>query len=245
MAGAFVPPPPPGFTLEGSANITMSDGQPGVGKNEATTREQQANSAVGNRSLLRDLARAHGLNQSLNPSRFQARVMMAKQEMPSGWTDRDVAQYQILNGLQRAMAKPINQLNNPSGKPLSAQEFNTIPEQKNAMSYTPGPDISREANSYFIDRAGRQALDQIAFNQFSSRWRANHGSSYAKDARGRTAQQAWTDYQRTPAYKQTVLTPYTKLLANGGRAKPAAKPIAGGTLAHGEDGVLVWNPKGN
>lgn len=199
-------------------NLTVSEGSAGVGKNEATTREQQANSAVGNRSLLRDLARAYGLNQSLNPSRFQARVMMAKQEMPPSWTDSDVAQYQMFNGLQRAMAKPINQLNNPSGKPLSAQEFNTIPEQKNAMSYTPGPDISREANNYFIDRAGRQGLDATAFNAFNARWRSKYNTTYGKDKQGRTAQQAWADYQRTPAYKATVMTPYTKLLKNGGRA---------------------------
>ena len=247
MAGAFIPPPPPGFTLEGNANVTMSDGQSGVGRNESQTRENQFNSITTGRGLLRDLARAQFLNQSIPTGRFEARKFLVKQEMPQGWTDRDVARYQEMDGLQMALAKPVIQLSAPPGSVLSSQEVNTPKELENALKYIPGPRFERDANSQFIDRAGRIALDKIAFNSFTSRWRARHSSTYGKDAQGRTAEQAWADYQRTPAYKKTVLTPYTKLLANGGRAPTAkpAKPVAGGTLAHGEDGVLVWNPKGN
>lgn len=213
---------------------------------EAKTRETQYTATPQLRQTLRDLATAQGFNMKIPTGRFAATVNNGVQQFPSSWQGSDVATYQSMLGLRQALTKPIASLSNPGGAGPSAREMDAVKEQELAQSMIPGPEKERAANEYLINRAGRAALDKIAFNSFSSRWRANHGGSvYAKDKSGRSAEQAFADYQRTPQYRATVLTPYTKLLANGGRAKPAAKPIAGGTLAHGEDGVLVWNPKGN
>jgi len=100
-------------------------------------------------------------------------------------------------------------------------------------------------------------LDHVAFNAFSDRWRANHGSVYGKAKNGQTMQQAWQAYQNSPVYKQTVQTPYTQLLRNGGFAKPPAKALGGpvritgdadyaklrsGAQFVGPDGVLRTKP---
>lgn len=228
-------------------NLTVSEGKSGVGTNEARTREAQFASTPQLRNTLRDLAMAQGYNTRIPTGRFAARVNQGVQEFPTSWQGGDaIPNYQAFLGLRQAMTKPIVALSSPAGTGPSSKEMDAVKEQELAQSMIPGPEKERGANEALINRAGRAALDKVAFNAFSDRWRSKYDSVYGKDPQGRTAQQAWLAYQRSPAYKKTVMTPYTKLLANGGRAtKPQTKTVAGGNLNPGEDGVLVWKPKGN
>lgn len=193
---------------------------------EAKTRENQFSQTPQIRQTLRDLATSQGFNTKIPTGRFAATVNNGVQQFPTSWQPSDVATYQSMLGLRQALTKPIASLSNPGGAGPSAREMDAVKEQELAQSMIPGPEKERGANEYLINRAGRAALDKIAFNSFSSRWRANHGGSvYATDKAGRSAEQAFADYQRSPAYKKTVLTPYTKLLANGGRA-PKEQAVA-------------------
>ncbi len=212
-----------------NGDVTVSDGQKGIGSNESRTRESQFVTQPQLRAYARQLAEAQAFNQALPTGRWRMRVNSAQEELPSGWQNGDVANYQSMLGLQQALTKPIISLNNPPGTVTGSKEMDAVKEQEMAQSLIPGPGKERAANEYLINRAGNLILDKTAFNAFSNRWRTKFGSVYGKDARGRDANQAWADYQRSPAYKRTVMTPFTKLLANGGyaprpKAAPAPKP---------------------
>lgn len=238
-------------------NLTVSEGKPGVGTNEAKTREAQFTANQQTREVLRSLAAAQGYNMRLPTGRFNAAKNDFWQYSPSrtqdkntpeAWKPTQISDYQGFLGLQQELTKPLKSLINPPGTVTGGREMDAVAEQVMAQSMIPGPGKEFRANVDMINRSGRRALDRIAFNAFTSRWRSKHDSVYGKDAKGRTAEQAFADYQRSPEYKKTVLTPYTTLLKNGGRApvaKPQAKTVAGGDLHQGEDGVFVWNPKGN
>jgi len=232
-------------------------GSSDMGHNEAQTREGQFMATPQLWQIGRDLATATALNKAIPGGRYNYHVQSAEQQLPTGmqsaapsvqpipqgWKNTDVANFQEFQGLQQSMLKPLIALTSPNNKGVSAQEMNTPQELIMQKLVTPGPEKERPANQFLINRNGKAVLDRIAFNAFSDRWRANHGTVYGKDKSGRTMQKAWADYMNTPAYKQTVLTPYTQLLANGGTPPRAgAKQVAGGNLHQGADGVYVWHP---
>lgn len=231
-------------TSQGNINKTSSDGTPGVGHSESQTRESQFTSTPQLYKMARDLATAHLLNQRIPTGRWEAAQQMLQSKLPPGWKPSNIADFQKLGGVQQTLTKPIISLNSPAGTTISSKEFDTPAEQVMAKASIPGPDKERDANTFFINRTGRDVLDRNAFNAFSARWRANHNSVYAKAKNGQTMEQAWEAYTASPAYKQTVLTPYTQLLANGGSATPPRSPkkVAGGNLQQGADGVYVWHP---
>ena len=195
-------------------SLTISDGQAGVGSQEAKTREAQFASTPQLRNLLRDLARAQTFNQRLPTGRWKARVNEMGQEFPPEWQNnpRAIADYQSFLGLRQGMAKPVISLTAPAGSTTSSKEMDTPKELELALTSVPGPDKERGANEFLINRTGVAALDKVAFNSFMDRWRADCGTVYAKDQQGRTAQSAWQEYQSSPKYRDTVTTPYTELL---------------------------------
>lgn len=207
--------------------VTLSEGKKGIGTNEAKTREAQFASTPQLRTLGRDLAAAQGFNLRIPTGRFAARVSEVGQQFPTSWQPQNIADYQSFMGLRQALAKPVIALTAPAGTTTSSKEMDTPRELELALTSVPGPDKERGANEYLINRTGRAVLDKIAFNAFTDRWRAKYGSVYDKDKSGRTAQQAFADYQTSPAYKRTVLTPFTKLIGNGGRP-PRARPKPSG-----------------
>lgn len=207
-------------------NVTLSDGQAGVGSNEAKTREAQFASTPQLRGLLRDLGRAQMFNQRLPTGRWKARMSEIGQEFPTDWQSNPqaIADYQAFMGLRQGMAKPVIALTAPAGTTTSSKEMDTPKELELALTSVPGPDKERGANEFLINRTGVAALDKLAFNSFMDRWRANFGSVYGKDKSGRTAQQAWQQYQATPQYRQTVATPLTQLIEqNRPRARSAPR----------------------
>ena len=213
--------------IPGGGGLTLSEGKSGIGKNEAQTREAQFTSTPQLRTIGRDLAKAQEFNRRIPTGRFNAKINEMGQTFPQSWQPSNVADYQSFLGLRQGMAKPLISLTAPAGSTTSSKEMDTPKELELALTSIPGPEKERQANEYLINRAGRAVLDKIAFNAFTDRWRANHGSVYDKDKRGRTAQQAFAEYQTSPTYKKTVLTPYTSLLSGGGRApKPKAAPKA-------------------
>lgn len=212
-------------------SLTISDGQAGVGSQEAKTREAQFASTPQLRNLLRDLARAQTFNQRLPTGRWKARVNEMVQEFPPEWQNNPqaIADYQSFLGLRQGMAKPVISLTAPAGSTTSSKEMDTPKELELALTSVPGPDKERGANEFLINRTGAAALDKVAFNAFMDRWRADRGSVYAKDKQGRTAQSAWQEYQRAPQYKKTVTTPYTEILrSNMPRAKKQPKKLPKG-----------------
>lgn len=195
---------------KGMGNLTFSDGQEGVGTNEAKTREAQFIAGPQRRALVRDLAKAAWLNNRIPSGRFNARVQGAQQEFPPSWQKTGAVQnFQTMLGLQQAMTKPIVTLTSVAP---SSKEFDAVREAEMAQTMIPGPTKERGTNIDFINRAGRAALDQEAYSRASDIWRARFKSVHNKSKTGMTFQQFWSDYMRSPAYKKTVLTPFTKLI---------------------------------
>lgn len=190
-------------------NLNISDGQQGVGSQEAKTREAQFIAGPQRRALARDLAQAAFLNNRIPTGRFAARVNAGVQEFPPGWQNGNISDYQTMLGLRQAMTRPIVTMTSVAP---SSKEMDAVKEQELAQSMIPGPEKEQGANINLINRAGRAVLDQEAFNAFASRWRANHQSVYDKAKNGQTMQQAWADYVKSPQYRRTVLTPFTKLI---------------------------------
>ena len=217
-------------------NLVVSEGKPNIGTNEAKTREAQFQASPQLREVLRSLADAQSYNMRLPTGRFYAAKNDFWQYRPGdpgdktkqgAWNPNQISDYQGFLGLQQELTKPLKALINPPGASMSTREMDAVAEQVMAQSMIPGPNKEFRANVDLINRSGRRALNNLAFNAFMSRWRANHGGSvYSKAKNGDTAEQAWAKYQRSPAYQQTVMTPYTTLLANGGRAPKATKPKA-------------------
>lgn len=203
--------------IPGGLNVTSSDGQAGVGTKEAATREAQYIAAPQRRALARDLAQAAWINRRLPTGRFSANVNSGVAEAPSSWQNGQIANFQTMQGLQQAMTKPIITM---SSAAPSSKEMDAVKEQEMAASMIPGPSKEYGANVNLINRAGRTVLDQEAYSRASDNWRSMFGSVHHKSKTGKTFQQFWTDYTRSPAYKQTVMTPYTQLMRNGGRASP-------------------------
>ena len=193
-------------------DVTMSDGQAGVGTNESKTREAQFTSTPQLRTLGRDLARAQYFNKRIPTGRFAATVNEGVQRFPPSWQSGNIADYQSFMGLRQSLAKPVIGLTAPAGTTTSSKEMDTPKELELALTSVPGPDKEKGANEYLINRTGKAVLDKIAFNSFSDRWRAKYGTVYGKDASGRTMAKAFSDYQTSPTYKKTVMTPFTKLI---------------------------------
>jgi hypothetical protein len=207
-------------TSQGSINknVNVSEGpNGGVGPREAATREGMYTSTPQLRSMGRDLATAQMFNQRIPTGRFAARVSEAAQQFPSSWQPDNIADYQSFMGLRQSLTKPVISLTAPSGQATSSKEMDTPKELELAQTMIPGPEKEKGANEYLINRTGRALLDRLAFNAFTQRWQSKYGSAYGKSKAGQTAAQAWAAYQQTPAYKKTVLTPYTQLLQGGGR----------------------------
>lgn len=205
-----------------SGSLVMSDGQSGVGSNEAKTREAQFGSTPQLRGLLRDLGRAQVYNQRIPTGRWSARMNEVGQEFPPGWKSENVADYQSFMGLRQGMAKPVIAVTAPAGATTSSKEMDTPKELELALMSVPGPDKERGANEFLINRTGTAALDKLAFNSFMDKWRGSFGSVYQKDRRGRTASEAWQEYQKTPDYRRTVMTPLTRQIE---RHKAPRKPL--------------------
>lgn len=200
-------------------NVTVSEGSKGMGTNEAKTREAQFSSQPQLRQVGRDLATAMYFNDRIPTGRFAARVSEAGQQFPTGWQPQHIADYQSFMGLRQGMAKPLISLMAPAGTTTSSKEMDTPKELELALNSIPGPDKEKGANTFLIDRAGRAALDKMAFNAFTDRWRSRFGSVYAKDKSGRTATSAFDDYKKTPDYQRTVLTPFSQQVQQRVRAK--------------------------
>jgi hypothetical protein len=193
-------------------DVTVSEGQSGVGSNESKTREAQFSSTPQLRTLARDLARAQYFNQRIPTGRWAAAQANITGKLPPNWVPENMADYQSFMGLRQGMAKPVIALTAPAGTTTSSKEMDTPKELELALTSVPGPDKEHGANQYLIDRTGRAVLDKMAFNAFSDRWRAKYGTVYGKDAGGRTMQKAFSDYQASPAYRKTVMTPFTRLI---------------------------------
>ena len=207
-------------------NLNVSEGpNGGVGPREAATREGMYTSTPQLRSMGRDLATAQYFNQRIPTGRFAARVSGVEQQFPSSWQPNNIADYQSFMGLRQSLTKPVISLTAPTGQATSSKEMDTPKELELAQTMIPGPEKEQGANEYLINRTGRALLDRLAFNAVTQRWQAKYGSAYGKSKSGQTAAQAWAAYQQSPAYKQTVLTPYTKLLANGGSATPPQRAM--------------------
>lgn len=206
-------------------SVTLSDGQSGIGSNEAKTREAQFASTPQLRGLLRDLGRAQLFNQRIPTGRWKARVSEIGQEFPTDWQSNPqaIADYQSFLGLRQGMAKPVIALTAPAGTTTSSKEMDTPKELELALTSVPGPEKEKGANEFLINRTGVAALDKLAFNSFMDKWRANFGSVYQKDRAGRTASEAWQQYQASPQYRQTVTTPLTQLIERN-RSKVRAAP---------------------
>jgi len=212
-------------------NLNVSEGpNGGVGPREAATRETMYGSDPALHSMGRDLGTAALLNNRIPTGRWAAKQSIISGGLPPGWVPQNVADYQKFSGLMTGLTKPIIALTSPANSTTSSKEFDNPVEVQRAQSQVPGPDKERGANDFFIDRTGRALLDRLAFNAFTQRWQAKYGSTYGKSKSGQTAAQAWAAYQQSPAYKQTVLTPYTQLLANGGHAP-------GGPVSNGPSDV--------
>lgn len=230
-------------------------GKGGASPYENKTQESQFVQNPQLREVVRSLANAQAYNMRLPTGRFHA----AKNDFfqyapnnpgdktkPAAWTPNQISDYQGFLGLQQELTKPLKSLINPPGSTTSGREMDAVAEQQMAQSMIPGPGKEFRANVDMINRSGRRALNHIAFNAFMSRWRANHGGSvYAKSKNGETAEQAWNRYQTSPAYNQTVQTPFTTLLNNGGRApKAGAKKVSGGPVSIKDDAGYDRLPSG-
>lgn len=210
--------------VQGMKSLVVSEGRAGMGTPEAKTQEAQFTATPQIRQTLRDLATAQVLNKRIPTGRFAARVNEAGQQFPSSWQPQNVADYQSFLGLRQGMAKPVIALSAPAGATTSSKEMDTPKELELALTSVPGPDKERQANEFLINRTGRAAMDKIAFNAFMDRWRSKYGSVYAK-AGGKTANEVYREFTKSPAYKANAETPLTDIIERAPRRK--TKPSSG------------------
>ena len=194
-----------------AANITMSDGQAGMGNKESGTREDEYKSVQANRQFLGELGRAAAYNNMIPTGRFAARVSDVEQQFPSGWQQGDISNYQAFGALKGRLIPGIIMGN--TGGVFSAKMMDAAAEAERAEKMAPGPHLERGANRQIIDQLGQRAFNDLARNAFMRQWRLQYGSVNAKDKDGDSAETEFSRWANSPAGRQHTKPKISDILA--------------------------------
>ncbi len=218
-------------------SLVVSDGKAGISGPEARSADVGDGQAYMAREVLGGLAKVEALNRRVPAGRFNTMVAGWQQNLPSGWQPSHIPLWQMMQAQSRSLLMPGAELQ--SGKALGASQINSERELEYWASTIPNAAQEPAAVTDGVNRLGAAALRRIAREEYAKRWREQFGNLKKTDARGRTFEQAFDQFQQSPASApmRRPLSDYVSAAEKrrlGGRGKAGAGRVPTYNPATGE-----------